>query len=35
MQELGFRLIGIPDIIKGKNGIQLQVDGLFENTRLI
>ena len=34
MREMGFRLIGIADILKGKSGAQLQVDGIFENDRL-
>jgi FkbM family methyltransferase len=35
MRELGFRLIGVADSFKGKSGMQLQMDGLFENERLI
>ena len=34
MRELGFRLIGIADILKGKSGMTLQMDGIFENDRL-
>ena len=33
MRELGFRLIGIVDILKGKSGLPLQVDAIFENER--
>lgn len=35
MRELGFRLIGIADILKGKSGLPLQVDGIFENEGLV
>jgi FkbM family methyltransferase len=35
MRKLGFRLIGIEDILKGVSGTHLQIDGVFENERLI
>lgn len=35
MRELGFRLMGVADIVKGKSGIPLQIDAIFENERLI
>lgn len=34
MRDLGFRLVGIADILKGRSGASLQMDGLFENERL-
>jgi FkbM family methyltransferase len=35
MRELGFRLIGIEDILKGVSGTHLQIDRVFENEKLI
>lgn len=35
MRELGFRLIGIADVLKGKSGSQLQIDGIFAHDRLL
>jgi FkbM family methyltransferase len=34
MREMGFRIIGIADILKGASGAQLQLDGIFANERL-
>jgi FkbM family methyltransferase len=35
MRELGFQLFGVADILKGKHGTPLQIDGIFENERLL
>ena len=34
MRDMGFRPVGLAGTLLGKSGRQLQVDGIFENTRI-